>query len=45
MIIEDKLNQTATLIFDRVQRNARVSPDEVSFTPPPGADVIGKPRA
>jgi outer membrane lipoprotein carrier protein len=45
MIIDDRLGQTATIEFDRVERNARVSPDEVSFTPPPGADVIGKPAS
>jgi outer membrane lipoprotein carrier protein len=43
MIIDDRLGQTATIDFDKVERNARVSPDEVSFTPPPGTDVIGKP--
>ncbi len=44
MILEDKLDQTATVIFDKVERNAPVSAAEVSFTPPPGADVIGTPR-
>jgi len=43
MIIDDRLGQTATIDFESVTRNARVSPDEVSFTPPPGADVIGTP--
>jgi outer membrane lipoprotein carrier protein len=43
MIIDDRLGQTATIEFDKVERNARVAPDEVSFTPPPGTDVIGKP--
>jgi outer membrane lipoprotein carrier protein len=43
MIIDDRLGQTATIDFDKVERNARVAPDEVSFTPPPGTDVIGKP--
>jgi len=43
MIIDDRLGQTATIEFDSVSRNARVSPDEVSFTPPPGADLIGTP--
>jgi outer membrane lipoprotein carrier protein len=45
MIIDDRLGQTATIEFDSVMRNARVSPEEVSFTPPPGTDVIGKPAA
>ena len=43
MILEDKLGQTATVIFDHAVRNGPVAPEEVSFTPPPGADVIGKP--
>jgi outer membrane lipoprotein carrier protein len=43
MIIDDRLGQTATIDFDSVTRNARVAPDEVSFTPPAGTDVIGKP--
>ncbi len=43
MIIDDRLGQTATIEFDKVERNAHVAPDEVSFTPPPGTDVIGKP--
>jgi outer membrane lipoprotein carrier protein len=43
MIIDDRLGQTSTIQFDSVTRNARVAPDEVSFTPPPGTDVIGKP--
>ena len=44
MILEDKLDQTATVMFDKVERNVPVSPGEVSFTPPAGADVIGTPR-
>jgi outer membrane lipoprotein carrier protein len=44
MILEDKLGQTATIIFEQVDRNGAVSPQEVSFTPPPGADVIGTPK-
>jgi outer membrane lipoprotein carrier protein len=44
MILEDKLDQTATIIFEKVERNGPVSPAEVSFTPPAGTDVIGKPR-
>lgn len=43
MVLEDKLGQTATVIFDHAVRNGPVAPDEVSFTPPPGIDVIGKP--
>lgn len=44
MILEDKLGQTATVLFDHVERNGPVTPEEVSFTPPPGVDVIGTPR-
>ena len=44
MILEDKLDQTATIIFEKVERNGPVNPSEVSFTPPAGTDVIGTPR-
>ena len=44
MILEDKLGQTATVMFDHVERNGKVAPEEVSFTPPSGVDVIGTPR-
>ena len=44
MILEDKLDQTATVIFEKIERNAPVRPAEVSFTPPAGVDVIGTPR-
>jgi len=44
MIVEDKLGQTATIIFDKVTRNAAVAPAEVSFSPPKDADVIGVPH-
>jgi outer membrane lipoprotein carrier protein len=43
MIVEDRLGQTATLLFEKSQRNAKVSPEEVSFTPPKGTDLIGTP--
>jgi outer membrane lipoprotein carrier protein len=43
MIIDDRLGQTATIEFASVARNGAVAPAEVSFTPPPGADVIGTP--
>jgi outer membrane lipoprotein carrier protein len=45
MILEDKLGQTATIVFDHAVRNGPVAPDEVSFTPPAGVDVIGTPRS
>ena len=44
MILEDKLDQTATIVFQKVERNGPVRPAEVSFKPPAGADVIGTPR-
>ncbi len=44
MILEDKLDQTATIMFDHIERNVPVSPHETTFTPPKGADVIGTPR-
>lgn len=44
MILEDKLGQTATIIFEKIERNGPVDVSEVSFTPPAGADVIGTPR-
>ncbi len=44
MILEDKLDQTATIVFEKVERNGSVNPAEVSFTPPAGTDVIGTPR-
>jgi outer membrane lipoprotein carrier protein len=43
MIIDDRLGQTATIEFSSVTRNERVAPEEVSFTPPAGVDVIGAP--
>ena len=44
MILEDKLGQTATVMFDHVERNGKVATEEVSFTPPAGVDVIGTPK-
>jgi outer membrane lipoprotein carrier protein len=44
MILEDKLGQTATILFDHIERNVPVSVQETSFSPPKGADLIGKPR-
>jgi len=43
MILKDKLGGTAVIVFQRAERNAPVSPAEVSFTPPPDTDVIGTP--
>jgi outer membrane lipoprotein carrier protein len=44
MILEDKLGQTATIMFDHIQRNEPVSAQETTFTVPKGADIIGTPR-
>lgn len=43
MIIDDRLGQTATIELASVERNAKVDPQEVSFTAPAGTDVIGTP--
>jgi outer membrane lipoprotein carrier protein len=44
LILEDRLGQTATISFEKIERNGPVAPGEVSFTPPAGTDVIGTPR-
>jgi len=44
MILEDKLGQTATIMFDHIERNVPVTAQETTFTPPKGVDVIGTPR-
>ena len=44
MILEDKLGQTATILFDHIERNMPVSAQELNFTPPKGADLIGTPK-
>lgn len=43
MILEDKLGQVVTIIFQDVEVNAAVPAQQLTFTPPPGADVIGTP--
>lgn len=43
MILEDKLGQIVTIIFKDVEVNVPVPAKELTFTPPPGADVIGTP--
>ncbi|HSY09076.1 MAG TPA: outer membrane lipoprotein chaperone LolA [Steroidobacteraceae bacterium] len=43
MVLEDKLGQTATIIFEHAVRNGPVAAEEVSFTPPADADLIGTP--
>ncbi len=44
MILEDKLGETSALSFEHAERNVPVAPSEVSFSPPAGVDVIGKPE-
>ena len=44
MVLKDKLGQTVQLDFLTSLRNQPVSDDEVKFTPPAGADVIGTPE-
>ena len=43
MILEDKLGQVVTIIFQDVAVNVSVPDKDLTFTPPPGADVIGTP--
>ncbi len=43
MELRDKLGQTAVIDFGRAVRNRNVAVEELTFTPPPGADVIGRP--
>jgi outer membrane lipoprotein carrier protein len=43
MILEDKLGQTITILFKDVELDVPVPAKEFTFTPPPGADVIGTP--
>jgi outer membrane lipoprotein carrier protein len=43
MILEDKLGQVVTIIFQDVQVNVAVPDGALTFTPPAGADVIGTP--
>jgi chaperone LolA len=42
MILLDRLGQTTTIEFERVERNPRLDAAQFSFTPPPGVDVVGK---
>jgi outer membrane lipoprotein carrier protein len=43
MIVDDKLGQTATIVFEGVTRNGAVAAEEVRFSAPTGVDVIGTP--
>jgi outer membrane lipoprotein carrier protein len=41
MQLADKLGQTTRLEFSQLERNPPLDPARFTFTPPPGADVIG----
>src|SRR5919106_4737377 len=41
MELTDNFGQTTRLRFSGLQRNPKVDPEEFSFKPPPGADVLG----
>lgn len=43
MELRDKLGQTAVIEFGKAVRNGAIAPEELRFTPPADADVIGKP--
>ena len=43
MVLKDKLGQTVLLDFLKNERNPAVADADVTFAPPPGADVIGTP--
>lgn len=43
MILEDTLGQEATVMFKHVEVNRPVAAKLLTFSPPPGADVIGTP--
>jgi outer membrane lipoprotein carrier protein len=42
MMLADKLGQITSLKFTAAHRNVALPPDEFSFTPPAGVDVIGR---
>lgn len=44
LVIHDRLNQTDTLDFSDSERGARITDEELKFTPPAGVDVIGSPK-
>ena len=43
MILEDTLGQIATIVFEHVEVNVPVPKKLLTFSPPPGVDVIGTP--
>ena len=42
MLLTDAFGQTTELTFADVKRNPKLAPDTFAFTPPKGADVVGK---
>ena len=44
MMLTDAFGQTTELAFVTIERNPAIAPDQFRFTPPKGADVVGKPQ-
>ena len=42
MLLTDAFGQTTELTFSDVKRNPKLPPDTFEFTPPKGADVVGR---
>jgi outer membrane lipoprotein carrier protein len=42
MLLTDAFGQTTELVFSDVRRNPKLATDTFQFTPPKGADVVGK---
>jgi len=42
MVLKDAFGQTTELTFSDVKRNPKLPPSTFEFTPPAGADVVGK---
>jgi len=42
MLLTDAFGQTTELTFADVKRNPKLAPDTFAFTPPKGADVVGR---
>ncbi len=43
MKLRDNLNQVTDIRFDDIERNGEISPEQFSFVPPPGVDVLQGP--
>jgi len=44
MILNDKFGQQTYIKFQNMRTNVNIDPSRFTFTPPAGADVIGKPQ-